>query len=376
MKRSKLSRSSATAARAEGAHTRSHDGTIEASILHRAIQSQPEVLQRILERESAHALRLGEAIRRRAPRFVVLVGRGSADNAGIYGKYLFGVQNQLVVALAAPSVVTRYGRRPRLADSMVLAISQSGESHDVVQLVEEARSQGALTLAITNTEGSPLARASDEILLCPAGPERSIAATKSYTAQLAVLALLSAAIPGDRRRLRALFEIAAAMEAAIGEASLAATARIAERLRYLERCAVIGRGYCYGTAFEAALKLEELTYVVAQPYSSADFRHGPIAVVDPGFCVLVFAPGGRVRPDLEELLRELRERHAETIVISELASLRALGTCAVTLPRRVPEWLAPITAIAPAQLLAMQLAAVKGLPLDRPRGLRKITRTR
>jgi glucosamine--fructose-6-phosphate aminotransferase (isomerizing) len=342
------------------------------SILAREIASQPQVLQTILERESARALRLGAAIARRPPSFITIVGRGSADNAGIYGKYLFGVRNGLVVALAAPSVVTRYHRPPRFADSLVLAISQSGESHDVVELVEAARAQGALTVAITNAVRSPLARAADEILLCHAGEERSVAATKTYTAQLALLALLSSAIAGDHSRVRALARIPEAM----AEALRAETGTLAVRLRYLERCAVIARGYCYGTAFEAALKLEELTYLVAQPYSAADFRHGPIAVVDPGFCVLVFAPSGEVSADLEALLDELRRRGAETIVISDRARLRRLGTCGVELPRGVPEWLAPITAIAPAQLLAMQLASVKGLPLDRPRGLRKITRTR
>jgi glucosamine--fructose-6-phosphate aminotransferase (isomerizing) len=343
------------------------------SILRREIFSQPDVLARILARETPRAQRLARIINRHDPRLVLVVARGSADNAGLYGKYLFGAQNRKVVALATPSLFTRYGRPPELSRALVLAISQSGESYDVVEVVEAANRAGALTVAVTNTPGSPLARTAQHALLCHAGKERSVAATKTYTAQVLLLALLSSAISGRRGRLEAL----AAVPELVAEALTVedAAAAVAERLRYLEQCAVVGRGFCYGTAFEVALKLAELTYVVAQPYSSADFRHGPIAVVDPGFCVLLIAPRGKVLGDVKVLLEQLRERRAEVIAISNSPTLLRRATRGLRLPREVPEWLAPLTAVIPGQLLALNLCKVKGFPVDRPRGLSKVTRT-
>lgn len=346
----------------------------EGSILRREILSQPRVLARILAREAGRVTTLARRIRRLDPRLILVVARGSADNAGLYGKYLFGARNRRVVALAAPSLFTQYRRPPDVGRALVLAISQSGESHDVVEVVETARRADALTVAVTNTPGSPLAGAVDEVLLCHAGEERSVAATKTYTAQLMLLALLSAAMAGRAAPMEALRRVPDWVAAALEAEPRARD--VAERLRYLEQCAVVGRGYCYGTAFELALKLAELTHVVAQPYSSADFRHGPIAVVDPGFCVVLLAPRGKVLGDVRALLASLDERRAETVVISDAPSLRRRATRALAVPSGVPEWLAPLTAVVPGQLLALHLCRVKGLPVDRPRGLSKVTRTR
>jgi glucosamine--fructose-6-phosphate aminotransferase (isomerizing) len=348
---------------------------VNTSILRREILSQPGVLARILDREATRVERLAQVVRRLDPKMVLVVARGSADNAGLYGKYLFGAHNRKVVALATPSLFTRYRRPPDVSQALVLAISQSGESYDVVEVVEEARRAGALTVAVTNTPGSPLARSAQEVLLCHAGKERSVAATKTYTAQLLLLALLSTFIAGtDKRKRAALQAIPERVAEALGVEQEARA--LAERLRYLEQCAVVGRGFCYGTAFELALKLAELTYVVAQPYSSADFRHGPIAVVDPGFCVLLLAPGGRVMDDMSQLLDQLVLRRAEVIAISDHAKMLRRATCRLRTPRGVPEWLAPMTSVIPGQLLALHLCRVKGLPVDQPRGLSKVTRTR
>ena len=346
---------------------------VSRSILHAEILSQPAVLGEILSKERRRI----EGVARTAcafdPQQILVVARGSADNAGLYGKYLFGAHNHKVVALATPSLITRYGKTPDMSRSMVLAISQSGESHDVVETVEAARAQGALTVAVTNTAGSPLARASQEVLLCRAGKERSVAATKTYTAQLFVLATLSAAMSGDRRRLAALDRVPDAVAAALEVEPQAQM--VAQRLRYLDQCAVVGRGFCYGTAFEIALKLAELTHVVAQPYSSADFRHGPIAVVDRGFCVLLIAPRGKVFPDVKELLEQLRGRQAEVIAISDAPAILGRATRGLRIPAGLPEWLSPLVCVVPGQLLSMYLCHAKGLPLDKPRGLAKVTRT-
>jgi len=344
------------------------------SILRREIFGQPDVLAKILDRETRRVKRLAQVIARRDPRVVLVVARGSADNAGLYGKYLFGALNRKVVALATPSLFTRYGRVPDVRDALVLAISQSGESFDVVEVVEAARRAGALTVAVTNTRTSPLTQASDEVLLCHAGKERSVAATKTYTAQVMLLALLASAMHGDPRLVEQLQRMPQRVRLALeleGEVDA-----VAQRLRYLEHCAVVGRGFCYGTAFELALKLQELTYVVAQPYSSADFRHGPIAMVNPGFCVVLLAPGGKVLADVRLLQQQLMQRQAEVVALSDDRTVLRRATRGLCLPSDVPEWLTPLTCIIPGQLLAMHLCHAKGYPLDRPRGLSKVTRTR
>jgi glucosamine--fructose-6-phosphate aminotransferase (isomerizing) len=346
----------------------------KASILRSEIMSQPQVLARILSKEQRRIEKVAAAVRRFDPQLVLVVARGSADNAGLYGKYLFGAHNRTVVALATPSLITRYGKPPDLGRALVLGISQSGQSFDVVETVQAAREAGAFTVAITNSPNSPLAESADEVLLCHAGVERSVAATKTYTAQLMLLALLSTHISGNRRRLLSLEQVPDHVAAAL-ECEPAAR-DIAQRLRYLEQCAVVGRGFSYGTAFEVALKLGELTHVVAQPYSAADFRHGPIAVVDQGFCVVLLAPRGKVLTDINALLTELRDREAEVIAISDVSAVLRGATRGLRLPGGVPEWLAPLTCVVPGQLLAMYLAQAKGLPLDAPRGLRKVTRTR
>jgi glucosamine--fructose-6-phosphate aminotransferase (isomerizing) len=348
---------------------------LASSVLRTEIFSQPQVLATILERQGARVAAVAARVVARDPAVVVIVGRGSADNAGIYGKYLFGAFNGKIVALATPSLVTRYGLPPAFAHALVLAISQSGESHDVVEVVRVAREAGALTVALTNTPGSPLALAAEETLLCEAGQERSIAATKTYTAQLLLMAMLAAAMRGIDGPLQ---QGLAALPEQVERALLLEpqVQQVAERLRYLERCAVIGRGFCYGSAFELALKLVELTHVVAQPYSAADFRHGPIALVEPGFCVLLLAPQGQVLADLSELQGELRARRAEVIAISDASEILRNATRGLALPPGVPEWLAPLVCIVPGQLLALHLCRARGLPVDAPRGLSKVTRTR
>jgi glucosamine--fructose-6-phosphate aminotransferase (isomerizing) len=273
-----------------------------------------------------------------------------------------------------PSLVTRYKAGPDLSRALVIALSQSGQSEDVVETTAAARRNGALTLALTNSPRSPLAHAAEFCLFCHAGKEHSVAATKTYTAQLYLLALLSAAMRDRESCWQALEQVPEAIRQTLS--LRAQVTELAARLRYLTHTAVIARGYCHGNCFELALKLTELTYVVSLPYSSADFRHGPIAMIEPGFCVLMLAPRGKVASDLAELAQALRDRDAELITISDLKRINQLATCALPLPVSVPEWLAPLTTIIPGQLLAMEVARAKRLPLDKPRHLLKVTRTR
>lgn len=342
--------------------------------LHEEIFEQPAVLQRWLDTQLETAQHVAQAIRQREIDYVFLAARGTSDHAGIYAQYLWGSLNRLPVAFAAPSLFTRYAESPRLRKALAVGISQSGQSPDVVSVIREARRQGALTLAITNTPGSPLAQAAEFTLDIQAGSEQAVAATKTFTAELMALAALSAALADQPEPLAALRQIPPAMEATLALDS--AVEQIAAGHRALTHCVVLGRGYNYATAQEWALKLKELAYVFADAYSVADFQHGPIAIVEPGFPVLAIAPRDAVLPDVLALLRRLREEYqAELLVVSNDDGALALGHAALPLPPGVPDWLTPIVGIVPAQLYCYHLAHVKGFDTETPRHLRKVTLT-
>jgi glucosamine--fructose-6-phosphate aminotransferase (isomerizing) len=341
------------------------------SLLDQEIASQPAVIARLLEREQAHIA----AICAQLPPFsyVLIAARGSSDHAALYAKYVWATLAGQLIALAAPSVHTLYGVAPRMEGALVIGISQSGQSPDILAVLQEAKRQHRPTLAITNDGTSPLAALADHVVELHAGAERSVAATKTYTAELAVMALFAATWSADARHLRELARLPAMLEAALGAGT--AIARQAERYRYMASCVVIGRGYNYATAHELALKLKELTYVMAMPYSSADFRHGPIATVESGSPVILCMPSGATFDDLRALAAELRRRDAELLVISDAPEALALAQTPLPLPAAVPEWLSPIAAILPGQALALHLALARGLDPDVPRGLHKVTRT-
>ena len=337
------------------------------------IFEQPEALERLIVGQWETAVAIAQAIQRSEVEFVVIAARGTSDNAATYGKYILAQANGLPVALATPSLFTIYQAPPRLTRALVMGISQSGESTDIVEVVAEGRRQGALTLAITNQAHSPLAQAAGYLLLCQAGRERSIAATKTYTAQLAALALLSVALDRDGERLAALRKLPTAVERTL--ALEERVQRAVERYRYMESCVVIGRGYNYATAYEIALKLKELTYIMAEPYSPADFLHGPIAMVEEGFPAIVVAPDGTIFENVRTFTKELQGRGAELVVVSDRDEVLSMATTPLPLPVSVPEWLSPITSVVPGQLFALYLTLAKGYDPDHPRGLKKVTRT-
>ena len=338
------------------------------------IIEQPEVLRGLIDVEYPNIRAIAQEARAREVEYVLIAARGTSDNAATFAKYLFGAMNRLPVALAAPSLYTVYESPPRLRNALVLAISQSGMSPDVVSVVKDARRQGMFTIALTNTPGSALAQAAERTILCRASEERSVAATKTYTAQLTALAMLSAALSEDEGRLRSLRQVPKAVAQALalnGEVS-----RRVGRYRGMDRCVVISRGYNYATALEIALKVKELSLVVAEPYSSADFAHGPIALLEAGFVTLVIALGGQVFPDMLRLLIVAKERGAHIIVISDRQQALELAQTPLPLPVCLDEWLSPIAAVVPGQLFAYHLALAKGLDPDHPRGLQKVTLTR
>ena len=343
------------------------------SILFKEISQQPEILARFLDAESANVERIAQAIRRADVSYITIAARGSSDNAATFAKYVFASFNRLPVALATPSLYSIYHLPPRMNHSLVIAISQSGESPDILAVVAEARQQNVTTLAVTNFADSPLARAADMVILQHAGEEKTIAATKTYTTQLMAMALLSMALANDRARRKELDTVPDAVTRTLALNSIAEQA--AARWRDMTTCLVLGRGYNYTTAFEIALKLKELAYVIAEPFSSADFMHGPFALVEPGFPAILIAPNGLVCDEMIALGKRLKDKGAEIAVISDRADALALGEIAFALPQAQPEWLSPFTSVIPGQLLAHALTAAKGYDPDHPRGLKKVTRT-
>jgi len=346
------------------------------SILYQEIHQQPEVVRRFLADQRTAVQEIAAQIADRAPTHVIIAARGTSDNAARYAQYLFGANNRIPVALATPSLYTLYQSPPKLQDALVIGISQSGRSPDIVSVIETSRGQGQLTLAITNNPQSPLAQAAEWVIDLEAGEEKAVAATKTYTSSLAALALLSTALLDDPARLDALNRVPLWMQQTLDIAA-DEMARI-ERYTYITRSAVIGRGYNYATAFEAALKIKELTRIVTEPYSSADFLHGPISVLEAGFRfpLLVIAPSGKTQGDLGDFIANVKARGAETIVISDHAEILKGADIPLNLPAGIPEWLSPMVAIIPAQMMALQLTLAKGLNPDQPVGLKKVTETR
>jgi len=344
------------------------------SYLRDEIHEQPHVLANLLDRQAQGAARIAAAIRARGARYAVIAARGTSDNAARYLQYLFGALNRMPVALATPSLFSIYQTPPWIGEALVLGVSQSGQSPDIVAVVEEGKRQGALTVAVTNDPDSPLARAADYVLPLEAGQERAVAATKTYTAQLAALALLAVQLAGNEERLNELRQVPAAVERTLALEST--VSQFAQRYTYATECVVLGRGYNYATAFEIALKLKELTYIVTEPYSSADFRHGPVAIVERGFPVIAVAPQGAVYHDMLALTRELADREAELLIISDQEEALRLASTPLRLEASLPEWLSPFTCVIPGQLLALYITLAKGYDPDHPRGLRKVTETR
>ncbi len=340
--------------------------------LEQEIKQQPDVLRGLLD-TFEEVETIAAQIRARNIQHVLIAARGTSDNAAVYAKYLFGSLNRLPVALAAPSLYTLYGTPPSLASTLVVGISQSGMSPDIVVVLQEARKQGMLTLAITNDENSRLARIAECVLLCRAERELSVAATKTYTAELMLLAMLSAALAEDETRRQQLAMVPKAVSAALGlDAEIT---RAVERYCYVRGCSVVARGFNYATAFEIALKIKELTYTNAIAYSSADFRHGPIAVVEAGHPVLAIAPQGDAFQDMQALCHELEQRRADVILISDDSELLDQARTPLPISLALPEWLSPIACVVPGQLFAYRLTLARGLNPDHPRGLRKVTET-
>ncbi len=333
------------------------------------MNEQPAMLARILAESDSRLAEVVRALRARPPRFVLFIARGTSDHAALYAKYLVETRLGLAAGLASPSTMTVYDSHPDLRDVLCIAVSQSGGSPDLLEPLIRARAGGAMTLAVTNAPASPLAQAAEFHLDILAGPERAVAATKTYTAELLTLYLLVECLTSGGAAPAYLPARAAEVLALEGEIE-----GLARRYRFAEQLVVTARGYNYATARETALKLMETSYLVANAFSGADLLHGPMAMIHRGFPVLAIVPPGPGAAALQPVLQRLKEIGADTLAVGDAQAAR-LGTVGLTLPDLGPEALSPILAILPMQQFAFHLARQRGLDPDEPRGLQKVTET-
>src|SRR3981081_3271387 len=323
------------------------------SLMLQEIAEQPAALAKTISEESAKVARLGQALRQREIDLIVLVARGSSDNAALFGRYLLEITTGIPVSLSAPSVYTLYQATLNLKRALVIGVSQSGEGEDINRVLVNARAGGAFTVGITNEPASSMVKLVDETLLTHGGRERSVAATKTFTGQMLLFYMLSAALATDGRAIDYqtipdLAERALEQKPAIVE--------LVQRYVFMENCVVVGRGLAYANAYEFALKLMETCYVVAERFSSADFLHGPLAMIERHFPVILFAPPGVMLPGVKALIERLREIHADTLVITSDLATAADCSRAIIMPKEIDEFVAPIPYIVPGQLFAALLA--------------------
>jgi glucosamine--fructose-6-phosphate aminotransferase (isomerizing) len=337
------------------------------------IREQPEALRRLLEHEHEFAA-AARAFAERRPSVVRLVGHGTSDAAAAYGVYAFGLLAGLTAIRDSISLTVYYDAPLDLSESVVIGLSQSGETPDVVEYVARTRERGALTVALTNEPDSPLGRASELVLPLAAGPEQAVAASKTYTTQLAALALLAGGaagraseVAGGIRRVADLMgEALPALEAAVRPVAIAFT--------YVGRMYVIGRGIEFATAREVALKLTETCRVAAEPLTATDLAHGPVAALDALFPVWTIASRDESLPAVLDAAARVRAAGATVVASGNAAGELDGAAFSLPVPEAPEPILAPLLSVVPGQLFAAALAQAKGLDADRPVGLTKITR--
>ncbi len=354
---------------------------MSAEIMRSEILEQPHACARLLAREYAPLQKLASRLRKRPPAGIVLAARGSSDHAAVYARYLLEHLTGIPTCLAAPSLVTIFKTKPHFKNYLVIGVSQSGQGPDINAVVSEASRQGALTLGVTNDPRSGLARASGQVLHLGAEKEKAVAATKTFTTELAGLALLGVLWKGDKKLVQALLNIPRLMQQVLVDTDKPVKA-VADKLKKLNACVVLGRGFQMGVAHEMGLKMKECAGVPALSYSTADFAHGPVSLAQGGFPVFLLSAPGRLERESFEATQDFLKRGAAVYRVglrdryfSRLKSSPRLNLdmCAQA---TAPEVLSPLLTILPGQWFAYHNALAKGLNPAMPKGLKKVTKTR
>lgn len=338
------------------------------------ILEQPEVLVRCHNTNRENIKSLVNTIKEREINSVVIAARGTSDHAGIYGKYIIEYELGLPVSLASPSIYTIYKKKVDLSKSLVIGISQSGKAADVLEVIKSAKECGAVTVTITNDTASPLAKEAGTHLFCDAGLEKSVAATKTCTSEMYLLAQLVAEWSGNEDNMKELSEVPVKLSEIFDEAD--AISEKVERYRFMNECFVLARGINYPIAMESALKIQETAYVRARAYATSDFYHGPFAMIQKDMPVIVYAPNGPTLNDTTDMIKKLKENEAEVIVVSNNDEVIEMGNCSFKIPQTSNDIVSPFYNVVIAQLFACNLSIIKGLNPDTPRSLNKVTITK
>lgn len=337
------------------------------------ILEQPDVLIRCFDSNKDTITHLVNAIEVRDIHSVIIAARGTSGHVGIYGKYMIEHEIGLPVSLAAPSIFTVYRKEVDMSRSLVIGISQSGKAEDVLEVIRNANQCGAITVSVTNNLDSALANTAQFHLYCNAGIEQSVAATKTCTTQMYLLAQLVAEWGRNEQFKKELALVPAHISEMFKGADRMAGKM--ERYRFMDECFVLARGMNYAIAMEAALKIQETSYVRARAYATSDFHHGPFAMIQKDMPVLVFAPNGPTLNDVSVMIEKLKQNEAEVIVVSNNKELLDKGDCAFQIPDTDNDMISPFYNVVISQVLSCQLSLLKNLNPDSPRGLNKITIT-
>ncbi len=339
------------------------------------IGQQAAVLRGLEEANRETLIALSAVLRERQINHAVFAARGTSDHASIFAQYLLGITGGVVSALALPSCITLYDSKFAFANDLVVGVSQSGKAADGLAVIEQGKAAGGVTLAITNDCDSPMAKAADFHLYCNAGPELSVAATKTFTSQLGLIVLLAAYWHQNDTLLKSF----RALPSYVDETNKLCDDRIADltlRYRYIEDGFVLSRGLCYPIALETMLKIQETCYVKMKGYAVSDFWHGPLAQIDNSVPVILYAPAGQAGEDHRKMLEKLREIGVEPLTVTNEETIAAESKLAFLLPDTGNELTQPFLYAVFAQRFAESLCGQKGLNPDAPRNLKKVTITR
>lgn len=345
------------------------------TLMKKEIFEEPKVMEKCLKTNDLVLKELTDRLKTAKIRNVVIAARGTSDHAGFYGKYIIETMLGIPVGFAACSVLTLYGAKLDLSGMLVIGISQSGKAEDVLEYIEMAKACGAITVTITNTVDSPIAKAADYHLFCDAGLEESVAATKTFGTQLYLVANMAAMWAGRRDILARLTKVPETIcQILFRDEEIA---ELALRYRFMNEVFVLSRGINYPIALEAALKVQETNYVRAKAYPISDFHHGPFAMVDEGMPVFMYVPDGPIKQDSYEMIKKLQDVGADIFMVSDDDALLCEGDAGFKIPFAEKEdMIAAFYFMAFAQLFAANLAEIKGRNPDAPRGLKKVTITK
>lgn len=338
------------------------------------ILEQPKVFEKCLIQNEKNIRTIVSILKERNIRHVIIAARGTSDHAGIYAKYLAEIKLGIPVTLAAPSIFTLYNGNLKMDDSLVIGISQSGRAADVLEVINKAKAQGALTVSITNHADSPLAQEAEFHLDCAAGVEKSVSATKTFTTQVYLLAHLIAEWAEDEALKNELSKVPEIVQKVIDNADYIKS--LVQRYRFMNECFVLGRGINFPIALESALKIQETSYVRAKAYATSDFHHGPFAMIDNHMPVIIFAPEGPTLADSMEMINKLKNAGADVLVVSNNAEALSKGDTSIEIPNGAGEFAVPFANAVVGQIFACSLSVLRGLNPDTPRGLSKVTITR